>query len=85
MNVIESSRNIRYVQLNPKITFYTGGGGGGDSPFSPQENVQNFIKVHSRKLKTLNCDSHEPTKVLVSNAVAYTCFNELHIAKISFN
>ena len=28
---------------------------------------------------------HEPTKVLVSNAVVYTCFNELHIAKISFD
>ena len=37
------------------------------------------------KLRTLNCDSHEPTKVLVSNAVVYTCFNELHIAKIYFN
>ena len=37
------------------------------------------------KLRTLNCDSHEPTKVLVNNAVVYTRINELHIAKISFN
>ena len=43
------------------------------------ESVQNFIKVYSRKLRTLNCDSYEPTKVLVSNAVVYTCFNKLHI------
>ena len=34
------------------------------------DNVKNFIKA-SRKLRILNCDSHELTKDLVGDAVAY--------------
>ena len=49
------------------------------------ENVKNFSKVYSRKLRTLNCDSHEPTKVMVSNAAGTCVLMELHKAQRFFN